>query len=123
MQYFVRTMEKHKKSSGAFSSELPCYGLAAAKAEAKRLVLSANPALQLQSDAIHRLSFPISTMRGAGASNRSFESGEDVFVHFSAIEATGYYTLEGAARVSFVVKTVPQGTSGRTSHLGVRRER
>jgi hypothetical protein len=45
MQYFVRTMEKHKESSGAFSTELPCYGLAAARAEAKRLVLSSNPAL------------------------------------------------------------------------------
>ena len=54
MQYFVRTMEKHKESNGAFSSELPCYGLAAAKAEAKRLVLSANPALQLQADACAR---------------------------------------------------------------------
>src|SRR5215475_11347557 len=54
MQYFVRTMEKHKESSGAFSSELLCYGLAAAKAEAKRLVLSANPALQLQADACAR---------------------------------------------------------------------
>ena len=54
MQYFVRTMEKHKESSGAFSTELPCYGLAAAKAEAKRLVLSANPALQLHADAMTR---------------------------------------------------------------------
>ena len=54
MQYFVRTMEKHKESSGAFSSELPCYGLASAEAEAKRLVLSANPALQLQADACAR---------------------------------------------------------------------
>ena len=54
MQYFVRTREKHKESSGAFSSELPCYGLAAAKAEAKRLVLSSNPALQLQADACAR---------------------------------------------------------------------
>jgi hypothetical protein len=46
---------------------------------------------------VHRLSFPILAMRSAGASNRSFESGEDVFVHFSAIEAMGYYTLEGTA--------------------------
>ena len=53
MQYFVRTMEKHKESSGAFSTELPCYGPAAAKAEVKRLVLSANPAL-LQADACAR---------------------------------------------------------------------
>ena len=50
-------------------------------------------------------------MRSAGASNRSFESDEDVFMHFSAIEATGYGTLEEGNRVSFVVKTVSQGTS------------
>jgi cold shock CspA family protein len=62
-------------------------------------------------------------MRSAGASNRSFESGEDVFVHFLAIEATGYCTLEECSRVSFVVKTVSQGASGRTSHVGVGRER
>ena len=41
-------------------------------------------------------------MRSAGASNRSYESGEDVFVHFSAIEAMGYYTLEGAAGLAFL---------------------
>ena len=28
------------------------------------------------------------------------ENGEDVFVHFSAIEASGYRTLEEGARVS-----------------------
>ena len=50
-------------------------------------------------------------MRSAGASNRSFESDEDVFMHFSAIEATGYGTLEEGNLVSFVVKTVSQGTS------------
>jgi hypothetical protein len=54
MQYFVRTMEKHKESSGAFSSELPCSGLAAAKEEAKRLVLAASPAVRLQADACTR---------------------------------------------------------------------
>src|SRR5215471_20859967 len=50
-------------------------------------------------------------MRSVGVSNRSFESGEGVFMHFSAIEATGYGTLEEGNRVSFVVKTVSQGTS------------
>jgi hypothetical protein len=54
MQYFVRTMEKHKESSGGFSSELPCSGLAAAKEEAKRLVLAASPAVRLQADACAR---------------------------------------------------------------------
>jgi CspA family cold shock protein len=37
------------------------------------------------------------------------ENGEDVFVHFSAIESSGYRTLDEGARVSFVVKTGPKG--------------
>ncbi len=37
------------------------------------------------------------------------ESGEDVFVHYSAIEAGGYRTLEEGAKVSFVVKKGPKG--------------
>jgi CspA family cold shock protein len=37
------------------------------------------------------------------------ESGEDVFVHYSAIESSGYRTLEEGARVSFVVKKGPKG--------------
>ena len=37
------------------------------------------------------------------------ENGEDVFVHFSAIEASGYRTLEEGARVAFVVKKGPKG--------------
>ena len=37
------------------------------------------------------------------------ENGEDVFVHFSAIESTGYRTLEEGARVQFVVKRGPKG--------------
>ena len=37
------------------------------------------------------------------------ESGEDVFVHYSAIEAGGYRTLEEGAKVSFIVK---KGTKG-----------
>lgn len=39
----------------------------------------------------------------------SRESGEDVFVHYSAIESSGYRTLEEGARVSFVVKKGPKG--------------
>jgi cold shock protein len=39
----------------------------------------------------------------------SRESGEDVFVHYSAIESTGYRTLEEGARVSFIVKKGPKG--------------
>lgn len=37
------------------------------------------------------------------------ESGEDVFVHFSAIQGDGYRTLEEGARVSFEVKKGPKG--------------
>ena len=39
----------------------------------------------------------------------SRENGEDVFVHLSAIESTGYRSLEEGARVSFVVKTGQKG--------------
>jgi cold shock protein len=35
------------------------------------------------------------------------DNGEDVFVHFSAIEASGYRTLDEGARVSFIVKKGP----------------
>lgn len=39
----------------------------------------------------------------------SRENGEDVFVHFSAIQSNGYRSLDEGARVSFVVKTGPKG--------------
>ena len=37
------------------------------------------------------------------------ENGEDVFVHFSAIESSGYRSLDEGARVAFVVKRGPKG--------------
>ena len=37
------------------------------------------------------------------------ESGEDVFVHFSAIQMNGYRTLDEGAKVSFLVKQGPKG--------------
>jgi CspA family cold shock protein len=37
------------------------------------------------------------------------ESGEDVFVHFSAIVGNGYRSLDEGAKVSFEVKTGPKG--------------
>jgi cold shock protein len=37
------------------------------------------------------------------------ESGEDVFVHFSAIAASGYRSLDEGARVEFEVKKGPKG--------------
>ena len=45
--------------------------------------------------------------KGFGFIARS--NGEDVFVHFSAIEATGYRSLEEGSQVSFVVKNGPKG--------------
>lgn len=37
------------------------------------------------------------------------ESGDDVFVHFSAIQGDGYRTLEEGAKVSFEVRKGPKG--------------
>jgi hypothetical protein len=61
MQYFVRAMETHKESDRTFGPEVPCAGLAAAKAEAKRIVLSADPARRLQADACARNGGPVRT--------------------------------------------------------------
>ncbi len=45
------------------------------------------------------------------------ETGEDVFVHFSAIQSTGYRTLDEGARVEFTVKTGPKGLQAETVSL------
>ncbi len=37
------------------------------------------------------------------------ENGEDVFVHFSAIQSSGYRTLDEGASVEFAVKKGPKG--------------
>ena len=37
------------------------------------------------------------------------EIGEDVFVHYSAIQGEGYRSLEEGARVSFEVRKGPKG--------------
>ena len=37
------------------------------------------------------------------------ESGEDVFVHFSAIQSNGYKSLEEGSRVEFEVTRGPKG--------------
>jgi CspA family cold shock protein len=37
------------------------------------------------------------------------ESGEDVFVHFSAIQSTGYRSLDEGQRVEFDVTQGPKG--------------
>ncbi len=46
-------------------------------------------------------------VKGFGFISR--ENGEDVFVHFSAIEASGYRSLEEGAKVTFVVTRGPKG--------------
>jgi CspA family cold shock protein len=45
--------------------------------------------------------------KGYGFIQRS--SGEDVFVHYSAIQSNGYRSLEEGAEVEFDVKTGPKG--------------
>jgi CspA family cold shock protein len=37
------------------------------------------------------------------------EGGEDVFVHFSAIDMSGYRTLDNGTEVEFEVKQGPKG--------------
>ncbi|MGA2325776.1 MAG: cold-shock protein [Bryobacteraceae bacterium] len=37
------------------------------------------------------------------------ENGEDVFVHFSAINSSGYRSLDEGAQVEFTVKRGPKG--------------
>jgi cold shock protein len=45
--------------------------------------------------------------KGYGFIQRS--TGDDVFVHFSAIQANGYRSLEEGAQVEFEVKQGPKG--------------
>src|ERR1700731_2703635 len=46
------------------------------------------------------------------------ESGEDVFVHHSAIQATGYRTLNEGERVEFDVKQGPKGLQADNARTG-----
>jgi cold shock protein len=39
----------------------------------------------------------------------SQEGGEDVFVHFTAIQSEGYRTLEEGQRVEFTIEKGPKG--------------
>lgn len=45
--------------------------------------------------------------KGYGFIQRS--TGEDVFVHYSAIDMSGYRTLDNGTEVEFTVKTGPKG--------------
>ena len=54
VEYFVRTMEKHKESVPAFSAEIATSGLTHATHEAKRMVLESDPTIMLQADACCR---------------------------------------------------------------------
>ena len=42
----------------------------------------------------------------------SQESGDDVFVHFSAIQGKGFKTLEEGQNVSFEIEEGPRGKTG-----------
>ncbi|HXG75401.1 MAG TPA: cold-shock protein [Gaiellaceae bacterium] len=44
------------------------------------------------------------------------DSGQDVFVHFSAIQATGYRSLEEGQRVEFQVTTGAKGPQAANVH-------
>jgi CspA family cold shock protein len=46
-------------------------------------------------------------------------SGDDVFVHFSAIQANGYRTLEEGSEVEFEVKQGPKGLQAERRHESV----
>ena len=46
------------------------------------------------------------------------ETGEDVFVHFSAIQSSGYRTLDEGAQVAFVVKKGPKGLQAEDVTVG-----
>jgi hypothetical protein len=62
MQYFVRTMEKHRDSKRVFSEEvLLCPGLGAAKLKAKVLVTEADPAIMLQADVCFKRGLDVRT--------------------------------------------------------------
>lgn len=44
-------------------------------------------------------------------------TGEDVFVHYSAIEMEGFRTLQQGSEVEFVVKTGPKGLQAESVSL------
>ena len=46
---------------------------------------------------------------GKGYGFISREDGDDVFVHFSAIQDEGFKTLDEGARVEFTVESNPRG--------------
>ena len=46
------------------------------------------------------------------------DSGDDVFVHYNAIQGDGYRSLEEGARVSFVVQTGQKGLQAAEVEIG-----
>jgi CspA family cold shock protein len=55
--------------------------------------------------------------KGYGFIQRS--TGEDVFVHYSAIQMTGYRTLDNGSEVEFEVKQGPKGLQAENVHRPV----
>lgn len=49
----------------------------------------------------------------------TMEGGEDVFVHFSAIQSSGYRELQEGQRVEFDVENDPKGKGLRAANVTV----
>ena len=54
--------------------------------------------------------------RGYGFINPA-QGGEDVFVHYSVIQADGFRTLKEGDRVEYSVVETPKGYQAKTSHM------
>jgi cold shock protein len=64
---------------------------------------------------------PIGTVKWFNATKGfgfiSREDGEDVFVHFSAIQTSGYRELQEGQRVEFDVENDPRGKGPRAANV------
>ena len=54
MQFFVRSIERHKDSARVYAPEVACAALGLAEAEARRQVLESRPEQMLEADACLR---------------------------------------------------------------------
>jgi CspA family cold shock protein len=63
--------------------------------------------MKKMSDRIHGTVKWFNTVKGYGFIGR--EDGDDVFVHFSAIQMDGYRKLEEGQNVEFIIEDGPKG--------------